>query len=104
MGKLGGFLQIERRGVPYRDAHERARHAAVVRERVAPVAQDPDRVLLLEVVLKGFLAGREQVVEREVRDVPGRPQVARFARRLVGIEQSGGGENLIIESAFQTAS
>ncbi len=25
MGKLGGFLQIERRGVPYRDAHERAR-------------------------------------------------------------------------------
>ncbi len=24
MGKLGGFLQIERRGVPYRDAHERA--------------------------------------------------------------------------------
>ncbi len=25
MGKLGGFLQIERCGVPYRDAHERAR-------------------------------------------------------------------------------
>jgi glutamate synthase (NADPH/NADH) small chain len=25
VGKLGGFLQIERRGVPYRDAHERAR-------------------------------------------------------------------------------
>jgi glutamate synthase (NADPH/NADH) small chain len=25
MGKLGGFLQIERRGVPYRAAHERAR-------------------------------------------------------------------------------
>ena len=25
MGKLGGFLQIERRGVPYRDPHERAR-------------------------------------------------------------------------------
>ncbi len=25
MGKLGGFLQIERHGVPYRDAHERAR-------------------------------------------------------------------------------
>ncbi len=24
MGKLGGFLQIERRGLPYRDAHERA--------------------------------------------------------------------------------
>ncbi len=25
MGKLGGFLQIERHGVPYRDPHERAR-------------------------------------------------------------------------------
>jgi glutamate synthase (NADPH/NADH) small chain len=25
MGKLGGFLQIERHGVPYRDSHERAR-------------------------------------------------------------------------------
>jgi glutamate synthase (NADPH/NADH) small chain len=25
MGKLGGFLQIERRGMPYRDPHERAR-------------------------------------------------------------------------------
>ena len=25
MGKLGGFLQIERRGLPYRDPHERAR-------------------------------------------------------------------------------
>ncbi len=25
MGKLGGFLQIERHGLPYRDAHERAR-------------------------------------------------------------------------------
>src|SRR5580704_16542734 len=24
MGKLGGFLEIERRGLPYRDAHERA--------------------------------------------------------------------------------
>jgi glutamate synthase (NADPH) small chain len=25
MGKLGGFLQIERHGIPYRDSHERAR-------------------------------------------------------------------------------
>ena len=24
MGKLGGFLQIERHGIPYRDARERA--------------------------------------------------------------------------------